>query len=103
MTLSTSVLHIVHLEIMIRSFFKISVSQYQKNLKKVDLKLRGELELQKSNKELIRSSKPSKKPWKHIEQVRDFQRKRRQDPEITRLLHRQDLIIFQMRKSNLTK
>jgi hypothetical protein len=72
---------------MIRSFFKINVLLCQRKLKKTDLKLRGELELQKSNKELIRSNKPFKKPWRRIEQVLDFQRKRRQDLEIISLLH----------------
>jgi hypothetical protein len=72
---------------MIRSFFKINVLLCQRKLKKPDLRLRGELELQKSNKELIRSSKPSKKPWKYIEQVLDFQRKESRDLEIISLLH----------------
>ena len=103
MILSTSVLLIAHLEIMIRSFSKISVLLYQRKFKKTDLKPRDELELQRSNKELVRSNKPFKNSWKHMEQVVDLQRKAGKEQGIIRLLHQQDLIISQMRKWNLKK
>jgi hypothetical protein len=103
MNLSTSVLRIIHLGIMIRFFSKISVSYCQKKFKKTDLKPREELELQRSNKELVRSNKPFKNSWKHMEQVVDLQRKAGKEQGIIRLLHQQDLIISQMRKWNLKK
>lgn len=103
MILSTSVLLIAHLEIMIRSFSKISVLLCQRKFKKTDLKPRDELELQKSNKGQIRTNNQLKKYWTDIEQVLAPQRKEGLDLGITRLLHQQDLIISQMRKWNLKK